>query len=105
MIDLDKPLDQLDYKIVPLTIVENEHAWQVQVLTGEYKDINLVFTHIEINGKQGNLKFSLDAVDNENQWVEVTPDLQDFAFDILQDIVKKGLLDGSVVIYDKDSDN
>ena len=105
MIELDKPLDQLDYKVVPLTAIENEHAWQVQVLTGDYKNVNLIYTNIEINGKHGNLKFSLDAVDGDSMWVEVTSALQDLSFDILQDIVKRGLLDGSVVIYDKDSDN
>lgn len=104
MIDLTKPLDQLDYKVVPINAIQESNAWQVVVLRGDHKDKNFVFTDIEYNGKTNNLRFSLDVVKNGN-FEQTTPELEDLAFNILEDVIKRGIVDGSVLFDDKDSSN
>ena len=104
MIDINKPLDQLDYIVVPIEIMNDEHAWQVQLLRGEHKDKKLVFTKIEYSGKKNILRFLLDVV-NDNVLEKASKELEDLGFDILEDIIKRGIADGSVVFNDQDSSN
>ena len=104
MINLETPLEGVDYTVVPIAMLNDENAWQVQVLRGEYADNHFVFTEIEYNGKTQQLKFKLDVV-KDNEWVMADQSIQDYAFDILTDIIRKGIADGSLMINDKDSSN
>ncbi len=104
MIDLEKPLEGVDYSVIPISSIRDENAWQVQVLRGKYADNYFVFTGIEYNGKTQQLKFKLDVV-KDNEWVVADESIQDYAFDILTDIIHRGIADGSLVINDKDSNN
>ena len=102
MINLEKPLEGVDYTVVPIAMLDDENAWQVQILRGKFVDNYFVFTGIEYNGKTQQLKFKLDVV-KDNEWVMADQPIQDYAFDILTDIIRKGIADGSLVINDKDS--
>lgn len=103
MINVNKPSEGLDYVIKPIPEITNDQAWLVEVKTGPYKGYQLVFTRIEYNGKTGTIRFQLDTLSEEE--VEITTELEDFAFEILQDVIKTGLANGSVVLNDKDSNN
>ncbi len=105
MIDLNKPLDGVDYRVISLKHPNEEDFWQVVLLKGEHQDKKLVFTNIEFDGKNNTLKFSLDVVDEDGVLEKATLELEDLAFKILQDIIKSGLVDGSVVFDDQDSSN
>jgi hypothetical protein len=105
MIDLNKPLDGVDYRVISLKHPNEEDFWQVVLLKGEHQDKKLVFTNIEYDGKNNTLKFLLDVVDEDGVLEKATPELEDLAFKILQDIIKSGLVDGSVVFDDQDSSN
>ena len=105
MIDLNKPLNEVDYRVISLKTAGQDDFWQVVLLTGDHKDKKLVFTNIEYNGNNNTLKFLLDVVDEDGVLEKATPDLEDLAFKILQDIIKSGLVDGSVVFDDQDSSN
>lgn len=105
MIDLNKPLDKVDYRVIPLQVEGEQEYWQVLLLKGDYQDKKLVFTNIEYDGNNNTLKFLLDVVDKDDVWEKATPELEDLAFTILQDIIKSGLVDGSVVFDDQDSSN
>ncbi len=104
MIDINKPLEGVDYTVVPISFIKDENAWQVQILRGLYADSYFVFTGIEYNGKTRNLRFKLDVV-KDQALVRPDPDMQDYAFDVLNDIIHRGIADGSLVINDKDSSN
>lgn len=104
MIDLKKPLEGVDYSVVPISFIDDENAWQVQVLRGDYADNYFIYTEIEYNGKTQQLKFKLDVV-KDNEWVAADQSIQDYAFNILTDIIRKGIADGSLVINDKDSNH
>ena len=105
MIDLNKPLDEVDYRVISLKTADEDDFWQVVLLKGEHQDKKLVFTDIEFDGRNGTLKFLLDVVDEDGVLEKATPELEDLAFNILQDIIKSGLVDGSVVFDDQDSSN
>ena len=105
MINLNKPLEKVDYTVTPLEFVHDDSAWQVQLLTGDYKGKNLVFTNIEYNGSNQTLRFLLDVLDVDNNLEPATSDLEDYAFEILEDIIKKGIADGSILLNDQDSSN
>lgn len=104
MININTPLDQVDYKIVPIKTIEDDNAWQVLILRGEHKDKHLVFTNIEYSGRKNSLRFLLDVVVND-KLEKASAELENFAFNILNDIIKNGLVNGSVVFDDQDSSN
>lgn len=104
MIDLNKPCEGIDYQITNIELVNDEQAWQASIIRGRYADHNLVFTEIEYNGKTQQLKFKLDVV-VDNLLVAADLDLQNFAFDLLTDIIKNGIANGSLILDDKNTDN
>lgn len=105
MIDLNKPCEGIDYVIVPLDGTDNEQAWQVVIQTGQFKDTAMLFTNIEYSGAKNQLKFRLDAVRVDGSDVIIDESMQDYSFSVLEDIIKTGLANGSIVIDDKDSNN
>lgn len=105
MIDLNKPLEEVDYKVTSLDVIPDDNAWQVELLTGEHKGKRLVFTNIDYDGKKQTLRFMLDVVDMDNNFEKASPELEDYGFAILEDIIKHGIADGSIVLNDKDSSN
>lgn len=105
MIDINKPSEGLDYVIEPFAEIDNSQAWAVTVKTGQYKGAALLFTHITYNGKVGSIRFHLDAATSEGEWLPVDGPMEDYAFYVLQDIIKNGLANGSIILDDKDTDN
>lgn len=104
MINLNKPCEGLDYTIEPLENIDNTQGWIVVIKTGVYKNTTFLYTNVEYNGKRGNIRFRLDAIDNTQNSLSVDSNLEDYAFEVLQDIIRNGLANGSIVLDDKDSD-
>lgn len=105
MINLSKPCEGLDYEIQPVPEIDNEQAWCVAIKTGPYKGIMMILHHIEYNGKMQKLAFQIDAIDADGTLVVVDEGLSDYTFEVLQDIIKTGIANGSVTIDDKDSNH
>lgn len=109
MIDLDKPCEGLDYDIQPFQHDNNEQAWFVKVLRGKWAGAMLWFTHVEFDGVSSRLRFQLNAIDGDSDQSYLLDtsdiDLQDFAFKVLQDIIRNGIANGSIVFDDKDTSN
>lgn len=107
MIDLDKPCEGLDYEIQPFEQDNNEQAWFVKVLRGKWAGAMIWFTHVEYNGITSRLRFKLDAINGDSDTTFLLDtsdiDLQDFAFKILQDIIRNGIANGSIVLDDKNA--
>lgn len=104
MIDLNKLCEGIDYQIIPFPEVDNDQAWVVSILRGSYTGYRLFFTGIEYDGTSGQLRFRLDVL-NDSDFVSADGDLQNYAFDLLTDIIKNGIANGSLVIDDKNTDN
>lgn len=104
MINLNKPCEGIDYEIVPFDKADNEQAWQALILRGSYAEHNFVFTGIQYSGKTQQLKFRLDVVFN-NELISADEDLQNYAFEVLTDIIRNGIANGTLVIDDANADN
>ena len=113
MIDLNKPLEGLDYEVTRVPGHDNEQAWMVKVLRGSFKDVLIGFTNVMYDGISNNLKFKYsaavvmdDSADTNVYMMDTAdPQLEDYAFEVLQDIIKNGIANGSVVFDDKDTTN
>lgn len=109
MIDLDKPCEGLDYDIQPFQQDNNEQAWFVKVLRGKWAGAMLWFTHVEYSGVASRLRFQLAGINGDSDTTALLDttdtDLQDFAFMVLQDIIRNGIASGSIVFDDKDTSN
>ena len=104
MINLEKVSEGIDYEIVPN--VEVEDRWAVQIIRGKYKGLGMVFDDIQINGKTGQLSFALSVIDIVQDDIvnSDNPDIQKFAGDIIEDIIKNGIASGAVQLNGEDSD-
>ena len=104
MINLNKPCEGIDYRIIPFDKIDNDQAWQVLILRGQYVEHNFVFTGIEYNGNRQQLKFRLNVVLND-ELISPDQDMQNYAFDVLTDVILNGIADGTLLIDDKNTDN
>jgi len=82
--------------------------WFVRVIAGDFKGYILAYNNISLDGKTQSMKFKMLALngDLDAQYDPVTPseELQQLAFDILEDIVLKQIEKGGIVLNDADSD-
>lgn len=104
MINLEKVSEGIDYEIVPN--VEDEDRWAVEIIRGQYQGKGFIFDEIQIDGQSGNLSFKLTAGDlNTGEYIDTTgEDIQMFAGDVLEDIIKNGIASGAVQLNGEDSD-
>jgi len=103
-LDLDKPSENLDYKLVPV-IVEGVDGWNVDLLRAPYDDVTIRYNNVRINGEENNISFSFDVVDTDEPSVYNIDnvDLQEFASEVLGDILEAAIETGS--IHKKDSND
>lgn len=91
-----------DYVLVP-AFVDNEQAWDVRILTGEFVETVIRFGNVEVDGIKGQINFNFKIIS--------TPDdnltLNDAVFQrtagyILQDILENGVENGSLDLSEKE---
>ena len=104
MINLDKVSEGVHYELIPN--LELEEAWAVQVIRGEYTGLGFLYEDITFDGKTGQMSFRVSGVNLETKEpVEVNETkIEDFAFEILEDIVKNSIASGSIQLVESDSD-
>ena len=102
---LSQMIELEDYELIPSP--EDEQAWNVRILTGDYIETVLRFGTISINE-------SGPGIMNFNFFVVSSPDpdltsediaLQEYAGDLLQAIIKDGIETGSVITREKVNGN
>jgi len=93
--------EDVDYKLIPAQ-VDNEQAWEIRILTGEFVETVLRFGNISIDGPNEALNFNFmvthspgDGIDEENK------ELQQVAGEILGDLIDNSINDGTVLLEDK----
>lgn len=99
MINLNKVSEGIDYKI---TVSNPEEAtWSVEAIRGEYAGTSFVYEDVSVDGQRGEISFRLTATNAEtNELVEFDDEekVQYLAADIVEDIVKNGISNGTVKI-------
>jgi hypothetical protein len=95
-------LELNDYELVPSD--EDEQAWNVRLLTGPFNETVLRFGAISLN-EEGIMSFNFYIVSSPdpNLTTEIV-DLQEYAGDLLQAIIRDGMETGSVITKEKDNE-
>lgn len=83
-----------DYELVPAP--EDDQAWAVRVLSGDYIETILRFGTIKANKGVLNFDFAVVSSPDPDLTTEDT-DLQEYAGDLLQAIIRDGIETGSVI--------
>lgn len=104
MINLDKVSEGIDYNIVSNT--KDDERWAVEILRGDYQHIGFIYDDIQLDGTSGSLSFKLTAISlHDGTPLDSTNrDLQLYAGDVLEDIIKNGIASGAIELDGKDSD-
>tara|TARA_B110000285_G_C15135541_1_gene626591 strand:+ start:3870 stop:4232 length:363 start_codon:yes stop_codon:yes gene_type:complete len=103
-LDLDKPSENIDYKLVP-TVVDGKDAWNVDLLRSPFGDVTIRFENVRINGEEQNISFSFEVVDTDDTSVYNSDHvaLQEFASEVLGDILDAAIDTGS--LFKKDTND
>jgi hypothetical protein len=91
-----------DYELIPSE--EDGQAWNVRLLTGPFTETVFRFGSISFNEiEEGMMSFNFHIVysPDENLTTEVV-ELQEYAGDLLQAIIRDGIESGSVITKETD---
>lgn len=99
-LDFDKPNEHIDYKLVPAINDDGAEVWQCMLLRAPFDGITIQFGNIQYDGEEKNLKFNFDVVDGDGSVEDV--ELQQFATDVLEDILIAAYNDGSLKTKEND---
>jgi len=106
MIDLNKPLEDIDYKVVTYQDPDYGDAWYVEVLRdSNYAGVALAYEDIQYDGRHEQLSFIIVAADADGHEIELDSELEDLAANILTDMINNLIARGGAVFSDKDSNN
>jgi hypothetical protein len=93
--------ENVDYELIPAD-VDNEQAWDIRILTGEFNETVIRFGNIAVDGTKDALTYNFFVVQAPSEYiVESNEDLQSTAGEILIDIIERGIEDGSVVLDER----
>lgn len=104
MIDLNKVSEGVDYYLVP--DMEEDHVWAVEILRGDYADTGFIFDQVDLTQETGKVSFKLTALSlrDGSPLDSTNRELQLFAGDVLEDIIKNGIARGEIELDGEDSD-
>ena len=86
-----------DYELIPAE--EDEQAWAVRVLSGDYVETVLRFGTISMNRvEEGVLTFDFTVISSPDPKLSTEDEsLQEYAGDLLQAIIRDGIESGSII--------
>ena len=86
-----------DYELIPAE--EDEQAWAVRVLSGDYVESVLRFGTISMNRvEEGVLTFDFTVISSPDPNLSTEDEsLQEYAGDLLQAIIRDGIESGSII--------
>ena len=86
-----------DYELIPAE--EDEQAWAVRVLSGDYVETVLRFGTISMNRvEEGVLTFDFTVISSPDPNLSTEDEsLQEYAGDLLQAIMRDGIESGSII--------
>ena len=105
-LNLDKPSEFLDYKLEPV-VVDGVDAWNVNLLRSPYTDVTIRYQGVRIDGEKGEISFNFDVIDtpDENVYNTENVELQNFAAEVLEDILEAAIETGSLTAKAIDDGN
>jgi len=97
-----KLVELKDYELIPAE--DDDQAWAVRVVTGDYVETVLRFGAIAIK-EDGIMTFNFTVVSSPNpDLTSEDVDLQEYAGDLLQAIIVDGIESGSIITKERDDE-
>jgi hypothetical protein len=95
----------VDYELTPCDQVENDQAWDIRVLRGEFVESVLRFGNISFNEENDCLNFNFLVISSPNSSAtEENEALQIFAGDILQSVLEDAIANDALLTKERDED-
>ena len=82
---------------------DTDDAWHVRILTGNYVETVVKFGSISFNEVADHLSFNFTIVSSPDIIIEDDKNLQEYCARVLEDIIEKGIEDGSVGMKDRNT--
>ena len=78
----------IDYELIPAKDSDNDQAWDIRILEGDYVETVIRFGNIKLDGESGclNFNFVIQSTPNNNL-DESDIDFQNYVADILENIL------------------
>jgi hypothetical protein len=78
----------IDYELIPAKDSDNDQAWDIRILEGDYVETVIRFGNIKLDGESGclNFNFVIQSTPNNNL-DESDVDFQNYVADILENIL------------------
>lgn len=96
MINTDKISEDIHYQLVPVTDVDNSQAWEVRILEGPYVETVLRYGNVRLDGRGRDACLKFNFVVTSSPIPDLNPEedyeLQDWAADILEDIIEQSMV-------------
>jgi len=92
-----------DYVLIPAKgIADNDQAWDIRILTGEFNETVIRFGNVQLDGINDRLKFNFIVVLAPSDYInEKNEGLQAVAGSILEDLLVRAVEDGTAIIDEK----
>ena len=91
----------VDYQLVPAAEAENDQAWDVRILEGDFVESVIRFGNIAFDGEKDCLNFNFMLISSPNSNLnEDNEELQNRAADILASVLEEAAVAGSLVLVD-----
>ena len=103
---MSKMTEGTDYELIPADQIENDQAWDVRLLSGDFIETVVRYGRIKFDGIRDCLTFDFKVVYSPVDGV--TPDdveLQEHAADVLESILDDAVAKGTLVTGDDVSGN
>lgn len=107
-LDLDKPSEDIDFQMRPAVDEDGTQTWEILILRAPFDSSVIRFKNIALNGEgeDANLSFNFVVVETSDPDVVNTEnvELQEFAADVLKDVIEKALREGWLKSRETDDD-
>ena len=105
-LNLDKPSEHLDYELISAYDTEGNEFWNVSFLRNPYEDVTIRYNSVQLDGKEGLLRFNFDIIENEKPENTLENiEMQKFAADVLQDILEGAIQNHSLNTREQNDGN
>ena len=96
-------IENVDYSLIaPKEAVDNDQAWDVRILTGEFVESIIRFGNVQVDGTTGEMRFNFFVVESiDTDLDENNEDLQIYAGELLYSLIEKSIKDGTAIIDGK----
>lgn len=111
MIDVNKPSEGIDYNIIGVDGDSDaaEKGWAVIIISGPYRGMWVMYKDLICDGVASRISYSYMYAQTEDDLPNVPentpPDFDEFVFQVVQDIIRNGIANGDVVLYDQNTNN